>query len=83
MSQSANLTSQDNNISLYVGVDHNMNHAIKGGAFAVFAVHGPLSDPRQPPRPNEEPIGTYSNKQCVCSPERMRRPPRAVANATK
>jgi len=85
LSQSANPRSQDNSVSLYVGVDHNMNHVIKGGAFAVVAVPGPLSPPGMPPPPADEPIGTWVppiNSTCVDQNE-CAGPLRAVANATK
>jgi hypothetical protein len=44
-----NNQSQNRNVteSLYVGVDHNMNHVIKGGAFAVLATN--VSSPGDQP----------------------------------
>ena len=92
MSQSSNSTSQNNKISLYVGVDHNMNHVIKGGAFAVVAVHGPII----PPLSLYEPRGTWVPPidplnhfpRCVTSDQQGQRvcaatPLVAITNATK
>jgi nitrite reductase (NO-forming) len=90
MSQSSNLTSQENKISLYVGVDHNMNHVIEGGAFAVVAVPGPLIPPlSEPPGTWVPPIDPLNHfPRCVTSDQQGQAvcpatPLVAVANATK
>ncbi|MGB6532182.1 MAG: nitrite reductase [Candidatus Nitrosopolaris sp.] len=75
LSQSVNPLDQP---SLYVGVDHNMNHAIKGGAFAV------VSTP--PPGPWPWPSGTRvppKGSTCVTSDQNGVCPLAAVVNATK
>jgi nitrite reductase (NO-forming) len=76
------------NASGYVGVDHNMNHVIKGAAFAVLATNAA--------RPGDQPQGTWvppidpSHRLplCVSSEQQGERvcgatPLAAVANATK
>jgi hypothetical protein len=92
MSQSANLTSKENQISLYVGVDHNMNHVIKGGAFAVVSVRGPIIPPLpEPPGTWVPPIDPLNHfPRCVTSDPHNEKQPGcpviplvAVANATK
>lgn len=73
---------------LYVGVDHNMNHVIKGGAFAVLAT--------STSRPGDQPKGTWvppidpNNHfpRCISSEQQGERvcraiPLGAVVNATK
>jgi nitrite reductase (NO-forming) len=91
-SQSFNARSQDNLVSLYVGVDHNMNHVIKGGAFAVVAVPGPIIPPLslyEPPGTWVPPIDPLNHfPRCVTSDQQGQRvcpviPLVAVANATK
>lgn len=74
LSQSLNPLSQP---SLYVGVDHNMNHVIKGGAFAVVATNtGPWPWPSGTWVPPKGSTCVTSNQNGLC-------PLAAVTNATK
>jgi len=65
----------------YTGVDHNMNHVIKGAAFAVSATYTA--------RPGDQPSGTWVppvDSRCVSSEQQavcLVSPLAAVANATK
>jgi nitrite reductase (NO-forming) len=44
---------------LYVGVDHNLNHVIKGGAFAVIATPDAAE--------NDQPTGTGFRQRLTCT----------------